>query len=213
MKYQLHKDLVTDVDGNGLHARNPSTGVSMHILQLDGGVSLDIVKGQRWPRMEGWLAVGENAWPAPAAIYTRSAIVPTGFETLFYPLPEGEEAAIRTERRDPITDIHIERNQEVICDRLVLSSCSTEDLSFEGKLAWIRSSNHGLLSLAILEGRAAHLKEGALDIVLNRNATLWITGRESGAYRVYSDLMNYPELHVELNGTRYDLDPGRSIEL
>jgi hypothetical protein len=211
MKVQLDKDLEAACEGNELRARSPSTGASLYMHQLPEGVDLRIAKGEKHPKIEGWLVVAGNAWPAPAAIYEKTSAVPAGFETLLYPLPNGEEATIESEKKDGILEVRIERAGRTVRDVFVPSSHASEDLAFEGRMAWMRFDEQGLLSVALIGGRRLVSEEAGLELILGRSANLCIARGESGGYRVYADLMNYPGLQVELNGAKRALDPGQTI--
>ena len=213
MKYQLHKDLVTEQDGNRLYARNPETGVSLHVCQLDEASSLEVVKGQKTPRIEGWLAVAEHAWPAPAAVYQKTAGLPTGFETLFYPLPEGESAVITAARTDAMIEIQIERYRGSVRDLIFLPSFTSDEIGFDGKLAWVRRDDRGLVSAAVIDGKSLRLGPEDLDLTSSRNATLCVNRAEDGRHEVYADLMNYPGIQAVLNGRKFALDPGNTKTL
>ncbi len=209
MKYQLDKDLEASCEGNVLRARHPVTGASLHMEQLAEGVALRIAKGEREPKVEGWLAVAEDAWPAPAAIYEKTGPVPAGFETLLYPLPRGEQAAIDTERNGPVLSVRVARDGKTVRDVFLLASHSSEALSFSGHLAWIRCDEQGLQSLSIIGGTELRVREEGLHVTLERAGVLCITRAESGSLRVYSDLMNDPALRLEVNQREVQLDPGQ----
>ena len=179
--------------------------------QLTGGVDLRIAKGEKHPKIEGWLAAAEKAWPAPAAIYEKTSAVPAGFETLLYPLPNGEEATIESEKKDGIIEVRIERGGKTVRDIFVPSSHASENLTFEGRMAWMRFDEQGLLSVALVGGRRLVSEEAGLELILGRSANLCITRAESGRYRIYADLMNHPALQVEMNGAKSALGPGQTI--
>jgi hypothetical protein len=213
MKYQLDKDITAERDGNSVYARNEKSGVSLNIHQFDRESTLTLVKGQKTPRIEGWLAVAGDAWPAPAAIYEKRSPVPAGFETLFYPLPKGETAAIHTERDGAILKAVIKRSGQSFTDLFAVSSSSSSNLSFEGKLAWLRLDNRGVKSIAIIEGKRLSFREGSIDIELDRPANLCITREEGDAWRIYADLKNYPALKIRFNTSDIILDPGLSVTM
>ena len=208
MKYQLDKDLEATCEGNDVDARHPSTGASLKIRQLSEGFDLRIARGEKTPRIEGWLAVAENAWPAPAAIYERRCSAPAHFETLFYPLPGGEEAVINTRRDGAKLTVQVERGGKAVRDVFLLSSHSCEELSFEGELAWLRFDEQGLQSVAMIGGRELRIEEAGLDVALVRAGVLCLTREESGKVRIFSDLSNDPALQIDVNQREVQLDPG-----
>ena len=180
MKVQLDKDLEATCEGNELLARSPCTGASLHMHQLTGGVDLRIAMGEKHPKIEGWLAAAEKAWPAPAAIFEQTTTVPAGFETLLYPLPNGEEVPIESEKKDGILEVRIERGGRTIRDVFVPNSHASEDLAFEGRMAWIRFDEQGLLSVAIIGGQRLYSKEAGLELILGRSANLVSRERSRG---------------------------------
>jgi hypothetical protein len=208
MKTQLDKDLVTEQTGDWVHARNPSTGVGLHVQPFDGDADLEIVKGQKEPRIEGWLAVSVDAWPAPAAIYTKQARTPVGFETLLCPECEGLETSVDTEKSGSVLTARIARGDDTLVDTFLISGVDSYIASFKGRLGWVRSGDEGLISASLIDGLRLHLAEAGLDLQLDRPGTVCVARTPDGGWDVSADLMNHPGITGTLNGVGFQLAPG-----
>jgi hypothetical protein len=213
MKIQLDKDLVTEQTGVRVLARNPSTGVGLHVQSFDGDASLEIVKGQKHPRIEGWLAVSENAWPAPAAIYTKQVRAPAGFQTLLFPERDGEAVSVDAAKSGSVLTAHIRREELELTDTFLISSCSTDAVRFEGRLAWARSVGRDVMCASLIDGDRLGLAKMGLDLVLERRGTICVTRTSDGEWEIFADLMNLPGIAGTLNGIGFRLEPGLKVRI
>ena len=152
MKFQLHPDLEMQQEGNRALGRHPKTGVHIQVIPADADLPLEVVKGREHPTAEGWLAVKDQAWPAPALIYRASTKLPCSLQTIFYPATAGDHPSIDVSRQGNRIVVRVERNDVETRDTFGQRGCETDGFSVTGRLGWARQGPDGIIKAAVIEG-------------------------------------------------------------
>ena len=213
MKYQLHPDVEARAEGNRVIGEHPGTGVSIQVIPGDADLPLEIVKGRETPTAEGWLAVKDQAWPAPALIYRTSAELPRDLHTVFCPAASGSRPSVDLKRTGNRLDVRSRREGTEAWDTFGQMDCDADGFRMSGRLGWVRRGLDGINRAALIDGTSLKAEDGGLDLSLERPGTIHIARDPGGAWIVTADMMNLPGCKVSIDGTALSLDPGmtRSI--